>query len=599
MSLKLPFRALLAVAALSAACGDDDGDGQRDRNDGGPQQRADASTRDGSLDASRDGATPAEASVIEYDAGGDAGVVKFTRTDGCPADAPLPVNRVRIYPATGGGANLAGAAIEGSTLGSTGAGSVELLKIPGPLPDNEWTELTFENATVYRWIRFFDSQGRNAAIAELEFYHGPVKLSGTAYGTVSAGGNENPFDRAFDGKVETFYGGTTSGGNYIGLDLAGSYIAAAPSFSPAPGALSAAGNVTLTSATPGAQIRYTTELVDPSPTSGTEYTAPINVASGQVSIRAIAHAPCYFPSAVVRGTYAIGMAPVATGQKSYHIGNSLTDHIGEWLPRVVDSTGIEHTFARSSIPGAPIGWLYGERNSGKFNGVPEAARDVPSFLQSYAPIDHMSVQPFSDPSLAGQGPPAVEFFKLAQQASPDLQPWIYAQWTNTKAVAPDVTPRPTPGYTMDPLARGQGDWPPPATPVPNTWEDTTDAMLRHHEAMRDYVDERIPGKKVLICPVGSGLAELKRRIDAGQVPGQTDFFASNLQVKAGEIDELHLNDEGSYMVGLVWYACIYRENPVEKVTIKPDGLTDEVARIYRQIAWEVASSYPHSGITQQ
>jgi hypothetical protein len=198
------------------------------------------------------------------------------------------------------------------------------------------------------------------------------------------------------------------------------------------------------------------------------------------------------------------------------------------------------------------------------------------------------VQPFADPLLQTQGGAAIEIFQNAMKDSPSLQPWIYAQWANQFA----STDNGKQGYLVDGFARGDPNagWPRPSQPVPETWQDTTTAQMRYYEAFRDYVDQRVDGKKVLVVPAGPALVELKRRIDQKLVPGMTDFFGSIFA------DYLHLTDPGQYLVSLVFYSCFYRQSPEGRVMIKPSILTAEQASMFQRIAWEVASSYPLSGI---
>jgi hypothetical protein len=88
------------------------------------------------------------------------------------------------------------------------------------------------------------------------------------------------------------------------------------------------------------------------------------------------------------------------------------------------------------------------------------------------------------------------------------------------------------------------------------------------------------------------LVELKRQIDAGLVPGFTDFFGSIFA------DEVHLTVPGQYLISLVFYSCLYRQTPENRVTYANTKLTTEQAQILQSIAWNVASSYPLSGISQ-
>ena len=90
----------------------------------------------------------------------------------------------------------------------------------------------------------------------------------------------------------------------------GGNVAAAPSFDPPAGTYLTAINVTLSSTTPGATIRYTTDGSDPSSTLGTIYSTPIAV-SASTTIKAIAYATGYDPSFISAAVYAMP-APIST-----------------------------------------------------------------------------------------------------------------------------------------------------------------------------------------------------------------------------------------------------------------------------------------------
>ncbi|MDP2172300.1 MAG: chitobiase/beta-hexosaminidase C-terminal domain-containing protein [Candidatus Cloacimonadaceae bacterium] len=81
----------------------------------------------------------------------------------------------------------------------------------------------------------------------------------------------------------------------------GSY-AATPTFAPAPGTYYAPINVTISTTTPNATIRYTTDGSDPSPTLGTIYTNPVAV-NTTTTIKAIAYADGFLPSSIGAATY--------------------------------------------------------------------------------------------------------------------------------------------------------------------------------------------------------------------------------------------------------------------------------------------------------
>lgn len=62
--------------------------------------------------------------------------------------------------------------------------------------------------------------------------------------------------------------------------------------------------VTITSATKGATIYYTTDGTNPN-TSSAKYTTPINVTSGMLTIKAMALAPGFLQSEIVAATYIV------------------------------------------------------------------------------------------------------------------------------------------------------------------------------------------------------------------------------------------------------------------------------------------------------
>ena len=85
-------------------------------------------------------------------------------------------------------------------------------------------------------------------------------------------------------------------------DGTGLIPAAVPVFDPPAGAYLSAIEVALTSETDGASIRYTLDGTDPSETEGILYDAPIEIEEDS-TIKAIAYAPGYLPSAVMSASY--------------------------------------------------------------------------------------------------------------------------------------------------------------------------------------------------------------------------------------------------------------------------------------------------------
>jgi hypothetical protein len=123
--------------------------------------------------------------------------------------------------------------------------------------ENAWTELTFPNQTVYRYIKYEAPNGGWGNVAEVEFYSGTTWLRGRNFGTAGSVGNGgNDFTKALDEDTRTFFDAPTAGGAYVGMDLRAENQVAAPTFSPEPWTYRTARKVVLRTPTHGASIRY-------------------------------------------------------------------------------------------------------------------------------------------------------------------------------------------------------------------------------------------------------------------------------------------------------------------------------------------------------
>ena len=127
-----------------------------------------------------------------------------------------------------------------------------------------------------------------------------------------------------------------------------------PVFSPSPGTYATAQSVTLSTSTPGASIRYTTDGSIPGEAVGTVYAGPIAVASS-VTIRAVAYLPGWTTSSVSSGTYAITgsvVAPVfSPSPGTYATAQSVT------LSTSTPGATIRYT-TDGSTPSETVGTMY-------------------------------------------------------------------------------------------------------------------------------------------------------------------------------------------------------------------------------------------------
>ena len=104
------------------------------------------------------------------------------------------------------------------------------------------------------------------------------------------------------------------------LTITSSGTTAMPTFSPGPGTYGSVQSVTISDATPGAAIYYTTNGSNPT-TSSTKYSGGVTVSSTE-TIKAIAVATGSKQSAVASATYTIAAAPTATSKSASNIGNT-------------------------------------------------------------------------------------------------------------------------------------------------------------------------------------------------------------------------------------------------------------------------------------
>ena len=89
----------------------------------------------------------------------------------------------------------------------------------------------------FRYLKYESPAGGWGNVAEVEFYSGDKKIQGQPFGTTGSRDHlGNDFSKAVDGNVETFFDGMEPNNQYVGIDLGPEVQAAAPEFSPKPGA---------------------------------------------------------------------------------------------------------------------------------------------------------------------------------------------------------------------------------------------------------------------------------------------------------------------------------------------------------------------------
>lgn len=499
------------------------------------------------------------------------------------AKAPV-VNRVRLFPAPGFADRLALGRIIGSNAGET-VGFVELAKIDRQPPEDQWFEIRFDNKNAYRWVKFQGPDNLATLVGEIEFYEGAQKLSGKPFGIVGKTDSRET-DKAFDGRIDTWYESGLDGSAYIGLDLGTpANISAPPVLTPLGGQYAKAQQLSIT-VPPTAEVRYTTDGSIPTATSGKEYHGRIPLGKGFIPVTAIALEKGKFPSPMARASYAIGDVPRPKGLVTYSLGNSLTDTFANYLEAVARSAGHDHKEYLHTWMGTPTDYLW-QHPTVAWQG---------NYLDQFkklAPIDIMTTQPFYviAESIDREAEYSGKFYALARETSPNVQLYLYQQWPS-RSFETDSWSMLSLDY-MKAIARQRGLKP------ARTWQEGAANQLAYFEALRDKLSAQFPGKPVLIVPTGLALANLKSAYEAGEVPGAVKdrFF----EVHSAEKDEkgrgmaVHLTEPGRYFVSLVLYCCFYKEPP-DKVHL-PESmtkLTPAQDKVYKRIAWQTVKGYKWS-----
>ena len=479
--------------------------------------------------------------------------------------AVFPVNRARVFPAPGKEQALVGGKITGSNV-SDREGFEPISAITAPPAAGQWSEITFPNTKLYRWVRYEAPAGSHGDIAELEFYSGKRMLLGKSFGSFGWNGLHN-WPRAFDKKTDTFFDSDIADGQFVGVDVGELATAQTPRMEPPAGVAAPTGplDIKLTCNTPGAVIRYAFDAT-PGPDSGCVYEKPIHL-DRLTTIFAVAFKEGMPPSPVASGTYLGGTAAKA-GFHSMHVGNSLTASLLPF-PNYARTVGLIHDFHS---------WLKDGGNTTAIwnNTQGKSKADWDKELAAMRGIDHFSVQPrlpgFTDADLANEAKHDALFFDLVRAKSPEVQPWIYSEWPSRR-----------PGFN---------GWVPPF----ETYEEACAALLMCSETIQSKVCEiSKAGKRPRILPCTLAVVHLKNSLEQGQIPG----FAGSDFDPIMFYDNVHPGDAGRYLLCMTWYAAFYGESPVGKMPPLQANLTAAQASALQQLAWAVVKNYPDCGLYEE
>lgn len=246
---------------------------------------------------------------------------------------------------------------------------------------------------------------------------------------------------------------------------------------------------------------------------------------------------------------------------AFFVGHSL---VGWDFPFLLDEmakeAGHQHTYNLSFIIGAPLKWIWdrgNEAHGSNFNTELPSGNYQHLVITEALPItNHITDAVIYAPLYYGR----------ILEGNPNATLYIYQTW---------------PELIVD-------DWFGQIESERTYWEQIADAAGAAHP------DAANP----LIVPAGPALAELRRRIEAGQVPGITEVRGSIF------VDDIHMSLLGNYFIAMVQYATLYKRCPSNmKIDFtgpfgEPNWLQvdPEVRAVFEDVAWEIVSADPRSGV---
>ncbi|CAM2009454.1 hypothetical protein [Acanthopleuribacter pedis] len=246
---------------------------------------------------------------------------------------------------------------------------------------------------------------------------------------------------------------------------------------------------------------------------------------------------------------------------AFFIGHSL---VGWDFPFILEEmakdAGHQHTQNLSFIIGAPLKWIWDrgdEAHGSNFNvELPSGNYDHLVITEALPITNHISDAVIYAPLYYGR----------VLEGNPNATLYIYQTW-------PDL--------------------------FVNDWVGQIESERVYWEQIADAAGAAHPNAATpLIVPAGPALVELRRRIEAGLVPGITEIRGTIF------IDDIHMTLLGNYFIAMVQYATLYKRCPSTMKTDfsgpfgEPDWLVVDpaVRAVFEEVAWQVVSSDPRSGV---
>ena len=299
---------------------------------------------------------------------------------------------------------------------------------------------------------------------------------------------------------------------------------------------------------------------------------------------------CVWPSSAQSTESSEGLTTAATpapgnslpiqSAKIAEVGHSLVNEkMPMYLVSVATEMGKQIFMSVQIINGAPLEWQWNRHADVENRGKGRLLfTDLRVGLKSASPpFDVLVITERVDISASVKWHDSAGFSKkwrdLAVEANPTARVFMYTTWT---------------GYANEEY------W--PGIPTRAAWRTRTQSDGELFERLvRDTNALIATGPKFMIIPGHRAMMALYDAIQSGTIgwtpEGINHFF----------IDDIHLNDLGNYYIALVHYATIYRSSPAGAAVPQnlASSLTAAQALELQQMAWNVVSNYPLSGVTNE
>lgn len=263
--------------------------------------------------------------------------------------------------------------------------------------------------------------------------------------------------------------------------------------------------------------------------------------------------------------------------RQIHSGHSLTDTYASapWPGRFILATETKRgtrpydTIKFSNIPGSPMRWRWDNATD-----YPDARLNIDEFelLVITEAVPLLSNEEYFRDDTLHHLDLWVDHAFAKGNAGKGAEVMLYSTWINWR--------------------RSEGDSYDAGADIP--FRERLDRDGTRWERMQDNANANRPEGMPLIymIPGHRLMMRIYDDIEAGKAPGMDsidDVF----------FDNIHLNGLGQYAITCLVYAAIYQRDPRElpdRLAVPEDTLSPEQARYFKEIAWEVARSYPRSGV---